>query len=188
MPCHAMHLHINMNSMCAWCLCGNRLLFVLRINIRMVCRAHARFPFHFDMANVFFNHPILSIHPFSPFYFVGMCVRLCVYERQTKLNYGLWNSDGECQCQNDVQLFKWIVNLAMRFVQINGWTHIHLLHITIDVLCFHRVFVCVIFNSIQFIWQLKLLPSIPSSANISLNLNRAWMDRKEESGECVRVK
>lgn len=118
----------------------------------------------------------------------SVCVRLCVYERQTKLNYGLWNSDGECQCQNDVQLFKWIVNLAMRFVQINGWTHIHLLHITIDVVCFHRVFVCVIFNSIQFIWQLKLLPSIPSSANISLNLNRAWMDRKEESGECVRVK
>lgn len=125
---------------------------------------------------------IYSLHSLS-----SICV--CVYERQTKLNYGLWNSDGECQ--NDVQLFKWIVNLAMRFVSFKSMAeYIFATHYNrcVPTMC---LCVCVIFNSIQFIWQLKLLPSIQSSVtNISLNLNRAWMDGKveREREECVQVK
>lgn len=63
----------------------------------------------------------------------------------------------------------------------NQWLNMYICY-TLQLMCSHRVCLCAVFffNSIRFIWQLKLLPSIQSSANISLNLNRAWTNEREK--------
>lgn len=87
------------NSMhaCKFYMCENRLLFYLKFE--MACMAIS-----FEMVNMFFeiSHNVISLS-------------LLTY---TKLNYG-WNSDAECQ--NDVQLFKWIVDFSDVFYSNQWW-------------------------------------------------------------------